>query len=101
MPTVFLIIYSAVLAAVISFPIGFMSGLRRGGIVDQSSRVFFTLSFAMPGFWLGIILLLIFSVHVHAFPLSGFGRGFGGPVYDLFLPPLTIPLNLSPALGPH
>jgi len=27
--------------------------------VDQSSRVFFTLSFAMPAFWLGIILILL------------------------------------------
>ena len=97
-PTVFLIIYSAVLAAVISFPIGFVSGLRRGGVVDQSSRVFFTLSFAMPAFWLGIILILIFSVHVHAFPLSGFGRGFTGHVYYLFLPALTIALGFSTVL---
>ena len=97
-PTVFLIAYSAVLAALISFPIGFVSGLRRGGIVDQSSRVFFTLSFAMPAFWLGIILILIFSVHVPVFPLSGFGRGFAGHVYYLFLPALTIALGFSTVL---
>jgi peptide/nickel transport system permease protein len=97
-PTVFLIIYSAVLAAVISFPIGFVSGLRRGGVVDQAARVFFTLSFAMPAFWLGIILILIFSVHVHAFPLSGFGRGFAGHLYYLFLPALTIALGFSTVL---
>jgi ABC-type dipeptide/oligopeptide/nickel transport system permease component len=97
-PTLFLIAYSAVLAALISFPIGFVSGLRRGGIVDQSSRVFFTLSFAMPGFWLGIILILIFSVHIHAFPLSGFGSGLGGHIYYLFLPALTIALGFSTVL---
>lgn len=97
-PTIFLIVYSAVLAALISFPIGFVSGLRRGGIVDQSSRVFFTLSFAMPGFWLGIILILIFSVHIHAFPISGFGSGFGGHIYYLFLPALTIALGFSTVL---
>jgi ABC-type dipeptide/oligopeptide/nickel transport system permease component len=97
-PTVFLIVYSALLAALISFPIGFMSGLRRGGVVDQSSRVFFTLSFAMPAFWLGIILILIFSVHVPVFPISGFGRGFGGHVYYLFLPALTIALGFSTVL---
>ena len=97
-PTVFLIVYSAILAALISFPIGFMSGLRRGGVVDQSSRVFFTLSFAMPAFWLGIILILIFSVHLPVFPISGFGRGFGGHVYYLFLPALTIALGFSTVL---
>src|SRR5215831_19203864 len=51
-PTIFLVIYSAVLAAAISLPIGFISGIRRGGVVDQSSRVFFTVSFAVPPFWL-------------------------------------------------
>src|ERR1022692_3178004 len=97
-PTLFLIAYSAVLAALISLPVGFVSGLRRGDIIDQSSRVFFTLSFAMPGFWLCIILILIFSVHIHAFPISGFGSGFGGHVYYLFLPALTIALGFSTVL---
>jgi ABC-type dipeptide/oligopeptide/nickel transport system permease component len=97
-PTVFLVIYSAVLALVISFPIGFMAGLRRGGVTDQTSRVFFTLSFAMPGFWLGIILILIFSVHLHVFPISGFGRGVAGHLYSLFLPALTIALGFSTVL---
>jgi len=97
-PTLFLVIYSGVLAAVISVPIGLASGLRRGGIIDQSARVFFTLSFAMPAFWLGIILLLVFSVHVQVFPISGFGRGLIGHLYYLFLPALTIALGFSTVL---
>jgi ABC-type dipeptide/oligopeptide/nickel transport system permease component len=97
-PTLFLVIYSAVLAAVISIPIGLASGLRRGGVVDQSARVFFTISFAMPAFWLGIILLLIFSVHLNVFPLSGFGSGFLGHLYYLFLPAITIALGFSTVL---
>jgi ABC-type dipeptide/oligopeptide/nickel transport system permease component len=97
-PTIFLVIYSAVLAAVISLPLGFISGLRRGGIVDQASRVFFTVSFAMPAFWLGIIMLIVFSVHLHAFPISGFGSGFAGHLYYLFLPALTIAMGFSTVL---
>jgi len=97
-PTLFLVVYSAVLAALISFPVGFGAGLRRGGVLDQSSRIFFTLSFAMPGFWLGIILILLFSVHIHAFPISGFGSGFIGHLYYLFLPALTIALGFSTVL---
>ena len=97
-PTLFLVAYSAVLAALISLPIGFAAGLRRGGVVDQSSRVFFTLSFAMPGFWLGIILILILSVHLHVFPISGFGSGLAGHLYYLFLPALTIALGFSTVL---
>jgi ABC-type dipeptide/oligopeptide/nickel transport system permease component len=97
-PTLFLIAYGAVMAAVISFPIGFGAGLRRGGVLDQISRIFFTVSFAMPAFWVGIILILLFSVHVHAFPLSGFGSGFIGHLYYLFLPALTIALFFSTVL---
>jgi ABC-type dipeptide/oligopeptide/nickel transport system permease component len=97
-PTLFLVCYSAVLAALISFPIGFRAGLHRSGVLDQSSRLFFTLSFAMPGFWLGIILILVFSVHLHAFPISGFGSGLPGHLYYLFLPALTIALGFSTVL---
>ena len=97
-PTLFLVIYSAVLAAAISFPVGFWAGLRRGGVLDQSARVFFTLSFAMPAFWLGIILIIVFSVHLHVFPLNGFGSGFVGHLYNLFLPALTIALGFSTVL---
>jgi peptide/nickel transport system permease protein len=97
-PTLFLVVYSAVLAAVISLPVGFVSGLRRGGFLDQSARVFFTLSFAVPGFWLGIILILVFSVRIHAFPISGYGAGIGGHLYYLFLPALTIALGFSTVL---
>jgi len=97
-PTVFLIVYSAVLAAAISLPIGFISGIRQGGIVDQSSRVFFTVSFAMPAFWLGILLLIVFSVHLHVFPISGWGAGFAGHLYYLFLPAMTIAVSFSTVL---
>ncbi|HXS65323.1 MAG TPA: ABC transporter permease [Streptosporangiaceae bacterium] len=97
-PTVFLVIYSAVLAAAISLPLGFISGVRRGGVVDQSTRVFFTISFAMPAFWLGIIMLLVFSVHLNVFPLSGFGAGIIGHLHSLFLPALTIALGFSTVL---
>jgi peptide/nickel transport system permease protein len=97
-PTLFLVVYSGVLAGLISLPVGFAAGLRSGRVVDQSSRVFFTLSFAMPAFWLGIILILIFSVHLHAFPISGFGAGLAGHLYYLFLPALTIALGFSTVL---
>ena len=97
-PTLFLVVYAAVLAAVISLPIGLHRRAaprrrRRPGARGCSSRV----SFAMPAFWLGIILL-IFSVHLTVFPLSGFGRGFFGHLYSLFLPAVTIALGFSTVL---
>ena len=52
----------------------------------------------IPGFWLGIVLIIIFSVRLGWFPVSGFGDNFTEHLYYLFLPSLTIALALSPVL---
>ncbi len=72
-PTLFLVAYAATLALLVSIPAGVISALRRGGIFDQVARVTTLVGFAMPAFWLGIILILIFSVHLQLFPVNGYG----------------------------
>jgi peptide/nickel transport system permease protein len=96
--TLFLVGYSALLAALISVPTGVISALRRGGVFDQGARVVTLVGFAMPPFWLGIILILLFSVRVQLFPVSGYGSSFAGHLYHLFLPALTIALGFSTIL---
>ena len=97
-PTLFLVAYAASLAALISIPAGVISALRRGGVFDQVSRVWFLIAFAMPAFWLGIILILIFAVKLHLFPVNGYGTGLTGHLRYLFLPALTIALAFSTIL---
>jgi peptide/nickel transport system permease protein len=97
-PTLFLVGYAALLATVISVPTGVVSALRRGGVVDQTARIVTLVGFAMPGFWLGIIFILLFSIKVAAFPVSGYGTGFPGYLDHLFLPALTIALGFSTIL---
>jgi len=75
-----------------------ISALRRGGVFDQAARVWFLIAFAMPGFWLGIILILIFSIHIPLFPVNGYGTGFFGHLKYLFLPAFTIALAFSTIL---
>jgi ABC-type dipeptide/oligopeptide/nickel transport system permease component len=96
--TLFLVGYSALLATIISLPTGVISALRRGGIFDQAARVTTLVGFAMPGFWLGIIFILIFSVHLQLFPVNGYGNSFTGHLDHLFLPALTIALGFSTIL---
>jgi peptide/nickel transport system permease protein len=96
--TLFLVGYSAVVATVISVPAGIISALRQGGIFDQAARVTTLVGFAMPGFWLGIIFILIFSVHLNLFPVNGYGSSFAGHLDHLFLPALTIALAFSTIL---
>jgi ABC-type dipeptide/oligopeptide/nickel transport system permease component len=97
-PTLFLVVYAAVLAALLSIPVGVLSALRRGGVFDQSARIASLVTFAMPGFWLGIVFILLFSVHIGVFPVSGYGEGFGSHLYHLFLPAATIALPFSTIL---
>jgi ABC-type dipeptide/oligopeptide/nickel transport system permease component len=96
--TLFLIVYAALMAALIAIPVGVYSALRKGGIFDQVARVWFLIAFAMPAFWLGIILILIFAVHLHLFPVNGYGTGFTSHLRYLFLPALTIAVAFSTIL---
>ena len=96
--TLFLVAYAALIAALISIPVGVISALRRGGVFDQVARVWFLIAFAMPAFWLGIILILIFSIHIPLFPVNGYGNGFLGHLKYLFLPAFTVALAFSTIL---
>jgi len=96
--TLFLVAYAAILAAIISIPVGVVSALRKDGIFDQVARISFLIAFAMPAFWLGIIFILIFAVHLHLFPVNGYGDGFTEHLRYLFLPAFTISLAFSTIL---
>jgi peptide/nickel transport system permease protein len=72
--------------------------LRRGGVFDQFARLTTLVGYAMPAFWLGIVLILVFSVHLQLFPVNGYGSSFTSHVDHLFLPSLTIALGFSTIL---
>ena len=94
-PTLFLVAYITILATIVSGPAGILSALRRGGVFDETARVTTLVGFAMPPFWLGIILILIFSIHLQLFPVNGYGTTFTDHLYHLFLPALTIAIGFS------
>jgi peptide/nickel transport system permease protein len=96
--TLWLAVYATVLAVLISVPLATISALRKNGVVDQGVRATFLLAFAMPPFWVGLVLILLFSLHFHIFPVSGYGSGFVDHVYNLFLPALTISLGFAAIL---
>jgi peptide/nickel transport system permease protein len=97
-PTVWLVLYAALLALCITLPLAVAAALNRDGIVDQIIRGSFIVTLAMPSFWVGIILQLVLSVHFRLFPVSGFGDNFTDRLYHLFLPALTIALGFSAVL---
>ena len=97
-PSTFLLTYSAVLSLIISFPLSYISSIKVNSYSDHLIRSIGLMGFAMPPFWIGILLILIFGLFLNLFPVSGYGEGFFGHIYHLFLPSLTIALFLSPML---
>lgn len=96
--TLFLVVMAAVFTAAIAIPLGMLSGLRSGGLVDQSTRVFLLVGFGVPSFLLGVIFLLVFAVKIPVFPINGYGNGFTGHLYHLFLPAVTLAIPFSTVL---
>jgi ABC-type dipeptide/oligopeptide/nickel transport system permease component len=96
--TIFLIAFAGVLTVLIAVPIGTLSALRQGGVVDQGARVFFLVGYALPGFLIGVLLILLFGVKIPIFPITGYGTGFAGHVGHLFLPAITLAIPFSTVL---
>jgi peptide/nickel transport system permease protein len=57
----------------VGLPIGLLSALKQGGWVDRVGMLFSLLFVAVPGFWLGLILLYLFAYRIPIFPLGGYG----------------------------
>jgi peptide/nickel transport system permease protein len=95
-PTVFLLGYAALLCMLIAVPTAIVAALKRNTIWDQLARFTFVFGVGLPSYWLGIVLVLLLSIKVRAFPVAGYGSGLVGHVQYLFLPALTISLSLVP-----
>lgn len=62
---------SAAVALVIAIPLGMVSAVYRGSFLDLLSTVMASIGRAMPAFWVGLMLMLVFSVRFRALPAYG------------------------------
>jgi peptide/nickel transport system permease protein len=93
--TAILAFAALVISTVIGVSVGVLSAVKRGSIVDRGSMIVALLGNTMPGFWLGLVLILIFGLKLGWFPVSGMtsARGDGGPfdvLRHLVLPAVTL-----------
>ncbi|MBU0623927.1 MAG: ABC transporter permease [Candidatus Thermoplasmatota archaeon] len=75
----------------IGIPLGVLSALRQNSVADRGVMVFTLVAYAMPSFWLGILLMLLFAVKLHWLPLGGTVGGFA----SIILPTVTLGLGNS------
>lgn len=93
-PSASLIGYGLLLAIVVGFVLGIVAAIRSGGFTDYSIRILATAIFAMPAFWVGLVLALVLGIQAGWFPVSGYERGFFGGLRTLTLPAIALALSL-------
>jgi peptide/nickel transport system permease protein len=96
--SLFVLTYSALIAVLLAVPLAILSAARHDRPIDHAIRIGGMIGFAMPPFWMGLLLMLLFGVTLGLFPISGYGRGFLGHVVHLTLPSVTIAVFLAPIL---
>lgn len=74
----------------IALPVGVVSGLNPGGLVDRATLAISVGLRAVPAFALAVVLILVFAVQVKLLPVAGYGR-----IEHIVLPALTLGLSLA------
>ena len=69
--TIELSLVALIIALVTSIPLGVLAALKKNSIFDRIATVGSLLGVSLPGFWFGILLLLLFAVQLHLLPVSG------------------------------
>jgi peptide/nickel transport system permease protein len=99
--TLELLLGSMIFALALSIPLGVLSAVKRGTFVDRAAMGFVSAGLAIPGFWLGLTLILIFSVRLQWLPASGYVPFREDPAENirrLILPAITLGTYLAAAL---
>ncbi len=84
--TLKLAFWGMVFAVTLSIPIGIISATKQYSMIDSISMVFALLGVATPNFWLGLMLIIAFSLNLRWFPSGGMEAGWR----SLVLPVITL-----------
>jgi peptide/nickel transport system permease protein len=91
--TLQLALCAMLIAVLISFLLATLAATRRGGWIDRSALLFSLLGLSLPNFWLGPLLMILFSIQLGWLPVSG----RGGLSY-VMLPAITLGLGMAAIL---
>jgi len=97
-PTIALVLTSVILSILIAVPMAAIAARNSGRAPDHAVRIVSTFGIGFPPFWLGLMLIILFSVELGVLPVSGYGTTLGDKLSHLILPSLTVALSLSTVL---
>ena len=92
--TVELAVAALAIAATVALPLGMLAARRQGGLADSTAMGFALLGLSVPSFWLGPLLILLFSVLLGWTPVSG-REGLA----SLILPAFTLGTGMAAVLA--
>jgi peptide/nickel transport system permease protein len=96
-----LAVFAIVLSVAIAIPLGVAAAARRGGMIDILASIFAQMGVAVPGFWVGLLLIILFSTTLGIMPAGGFpgwGNGLWPALKALVLPALALALPQAAVL---
>ena len=85
-PTLKLSFATLILMLLVSVPLGILSAVHKGGVIDYIVRGLTFLGVSLPNFWVGLLLLYVFGVKLSVVPVVSSGQGFD----RLILPAVTL-----------
>jgi ABC-type dipeptide/oligopeptide/nickel transport system permease component len=88
--TIELTIVATGIGALLGIPFGVWAAVRKNRAPDQGMRVFSLVGYAVPDFYLGAMLLIVFALNLAWFPINGGGEGFLDRMYHIALPAITL-----------
>ncbi len=90
--SIYLSLVATFISIFIAIPLGIISALKRGTIIDQIGMSLALLGQSIPAFWAGIMMILLFAVTLGWFPPSGYGG-----LRHVILPAVTLALFFAAA----
>jgi peptide/nickel transport system permease protein len=93
--TITLALSATLIGIIIGLPLGAVTAVKRDTAVDGFGRVFALIGFSLPDFYMGVLLLLVFSLQLDWFPMLGGGKGFVDQLHHLVLPAITLGLVMA------
>lgn len=91
--TLELTLLSMAIAVLVAIPLGILAATHRNGILDTISSITATIGLAMPHFWLGMLLVMLFSVSLGWLPASGYTpitENLGRNLIQMIMPAFAI-----------
>ena len=85
---------SVLISILLSIPLGIKAATKHGSLTDNASMVAALLGLSLPNFWLGLMLIILFSLNLGWFPSSGDTQGWR----SLVLPAITVGTGLMATL---